>query len=292
MQKPQWLAIKPASTEKYSEVKRTIAELGLHTVCTEARCPNASECWDGGTATFMVLGDLCTRGCRFCSVSKAIGGKEPDRAEPQKLARAIASWGLSYVVLTSVCRDDLPDQGSTHFAECVKAIKTANPKVIVELLIPDFRADEECLRVIANSGAEVVGHNIETVESLSAHIRDRRASYIQSLQVLKMVKALNPSVKTKSALMLGIGETEAQVLSAMDDLRAAGVDFIAIGQYLRPTSMQMEVKEYVPPEMFDFYRRKALEKGFAYAAAGPFVRSSYRAGEHFASALIGRNAST
>jgi lipoic acid synthetase len=288
LKKPEWLAIKPASTERYAEVKRTISSLGLHTVCVEAHCPNAAECWDGGTATFMVLGDLCTRGCRFCSVLKSVRGRQVDAAEPEKLAAAISKWGLSYVVITSVCRDDLSDQGSSHFAECIRAIKRSNPNTLVELLIPDFRNDEECLQRIVDARPDVVGHNIETVRSLSRNVRDARASYDQSLGVLKRIKELDSRVYTKSAVMLGLGEGETEVLQAMDDLRAAAVDFIAIGQYLRPTERQIAVSEYIKPERFEYYKKKAQEKGFLYAAAGPFVRSSYRAGEHFIRAIVNK----
>jgi lipoic acid synthetase len=291
LEKPEWLAIKPASTEKYSDVKRTVSDLGLHTVCVEAHCPNAAECWDGGTATFMVLGALCTRGCQFCSVPKAAKGGQVDPAEPEKLATAISKWGLSYVVITSVCRDDLSDQGSSHFAECIRAIKKSNPNTFVELLIPDFGNDKACLQRIVDAKPDVVGHNIETVRPLSRKIRDVRASYDQSLNVLKRIKELDSRIYTKSAIMLGVGERETDVLQAMDDLREASVDFIAMGQYLRPTQKQTEVVEYVRPERFEYYKQKALDKGFLYAASGPFVRSSYRAGEHFIRAIVGKSPS-
>jgi lipoyl synthase len=284
--KPEWLSIRPASTEKYSAVKKTVASLGLHTVCTEAHCPNITECWSGGTATFMVLGDKCTRGCKFCSVMKSAKGSGVDPKEPENLAFAIKEWGLSYVVITSVCRDDMPDQGAGHFAECVTAIKNTNKDTMVEVLIPDFRGEESCLKRILDSNPDVVGHNIETVERLSPDIRDRRASYRQSLEVLKMVKELNPKRYTKSAMMLGIGEKEEEVIKSMEDLRSVGVDFLAIGQYLQPSDSHVTVKEYVTPERFDSLKRKAMQMGFRYVAAGPFVRSSYRAGEHFVEAMI------
>lgn len=287
-QLPDWLTIRPASTDRYGRVKETIRNLGLHTVCTEARCPNIAECWSGGTATFMVLGSLCTRGCRFCSVSKMARGETVDRMEPEKLAYAIGEWGLEYVVLTSVCRDDLEDQGSAHFARCVTEIRKRNPRTMIELLIPDFRLDGECLRTIVGSRPDVIGHNIETVERLTPSARDRRASYRQSLEVLQTVKEIDPSIYTKSAMMLGIGETEEEVMAAMQDLRAAHVDFLAIGQYLRPGQHHMEVKEYVPPERFTCLKDKAMEMGFLYVAAGPFVRSSYRAGEYFLRKIVER----
>ncbi|MCL5412822.1 MAG: lipoyl synthase [Candidatus Marsarchaeota archaeon] len=283
---PEWLTIKPASTEKYGSIKNTIKSLGLHTVCTDAHCPNASECWSGGTATFMVLGDLCTRGCTFCSVRKSARGSVVDEDEPEKLASAISEWRLSYVVLTSVCRDDLPDQGSLHFARCVTAIKKSNPNTLVEVLIPDFRNDAECLRNIAGSRPDVIGHNIETVERLSPKVRDRRASYSQSLMVLKEFKDIDRRIYTKSAMMLGIGEADDEIVAAMKDLRNAGVDFLAMGQYLRPSPRHAELKEYVSPERFGSLRETALDMGFRYVAAGPFIRSSFRAGEYFVNAII------
>lgn len=286
---PEWLKIRPASTEKYSEIKQEINSLNLHTVCVEAHCPNITECWSGGTATFMVLGDLCTRGCRFCAVSKRAKGIEVDRLEPEKLARVVKKWGLDYIVITSVCRDDLPDQGAGHFARCISEIKKLNPNTIVEVLIPDFRDDIQCLRTIADAHPDVVGHNIETVQRLSPSVRDRRADYIQSLEVLAGFKRLDPSIYTKSAMMLGIGESDDEVIAALRDLRNSGVDFVAMGQYLRPTSRHLEVKEFVKPEKFRQFEKAALEMGFLYAASGPFVRSSYRAGEYFVKSIIERD---
>ena len=276
---PEWMAIKPANTEKYSKIKSEIAANGLHTVCAEAHCPNISECWGGGTATFMVLGDLCTRGCRFCSVPKSAAGRKIDADEPAKLSGVIKKWGLKYVVVTSVCRDDLEDQGSFHFAKCVEEIRKANPGTTIELLIPDFRNDDLCLKRITDSSPEVIGHNIETVERLTSGIRDKRATYFQSIEILSKAKRFNPRIYTKSAIMLGLGESESEVEKAMDDLRAAGVDFLAMGQYLRPSKFHAEVKEFIKPEKFARLKKLGLEKGFLYVAAGPFVRSSYRADE-------------
>lgn len=281
---PEWLSIRPASTEKYGSIKNAVSSLGLHTVCVEAHCPNITECWSGGTATFMVLGDLCTRGCTFCAVSKMARGPAVDSLEPAKLAGIVKEWGLDYVVITSVCRDDLEDQGAGHFAECVSQIKRANPATIIEVLIPDFRGDDWCIRRIAESGPDVVGHNIETVERLSPSVRDRRAGYRQSLRILKRFKEIDPGRYTKSAMMLGIGETEEEVVAAMRDLRNAGVDFLSMGQYLRPGKNHTEVKEYVHPEKFERLKGIAQDMGFGYVAAGPFVRSSYRAGEYFVKA--------
>lgn len=285
---PEWMTIKPASTEKYKEVKTRINSLGLHTVCAEAHCPNITECWGSGTATFMVLGSTCTRGCRFCAVQKMAKGEGIDRSEPEKLALVIKEWGLRYVVITSVCRDDLPDQGAGHFARCVEEIRKENPRTKIELLIPDFRGMKECLERIVAARPDVIGHNIETVERLSPFVRDRRASYAQSLRVLQEIKEIDRSMYTKSAMMLGVGEEEGEVLEAMDDLRIAGVDFLAMGQYLRPSQHHLEVKEYVRPEKFEHLKRKALDKGFLYVAAGPFVRSSYRAGEYFTLQILNK----
>ena len=283
------MTIRPASTEKYSQVKQKVKDLGLHTVCAEAHCPNITECWGGGTATFMVLGSLCTRGCRFCAVSKMARGESMDRLEPEKLATVIKGWGLRYVVITSVCRDDLEDQGSGHFARCVEQIRKASPDTMIELLIPDFRYDEECLRRITDSGPDVIGHNIETVERLTPSVRDRRAAYAQSIAVLRRIKELDRKRYTKSAMMLGIGETEEEIVRSMRDLRDAGVDFLAMGQYLRPSQHHLEIKEYVKPEEFERLKGIAMDMGFLYVASGPFVRSSYKAGEYFISRIVAEN---
>ncbi len=285
---PQWLAIKPASTEKYSSIKNSITEKGLHTVCVEAHCPNITECWSSGTATFMILGDLCTRGCTFCAVSKMAKGAVIDEKEPEKLAAIVKEWGLDYIVITSVCRDDLPDQGSMHFARCVAEIKKLNPNTLVEVLIPDFKDDPECLSRIVQSHPDVIGHNIETVERLTPKARDRRASYRQSLDVLRRFKEIDSSTYTKSAMMLGIGEREEEVIAALGDLRTSGVDFLAMGQYLRPSQHHLEIKEYVRPEVFEHYKEIALSMGFKYVAAGPFVRSSYKAGEYFIKSIVAK----
>jgi len=288
MDKPEWLTIKPASTEKYSIIKSRIKELGLHTVCVEAHCPNMSECWSSGTATFMVLGDVCTRGCHFCAVSKNQNGINIDQLEPVKLAQLVKEWKLGYIVVTSVCRDDLEDKGASHFAKCIQAIKKENKETIVEVLIPDFDGDIGALKKITDAKPDVIGHNIETVSRLSPKARDRRATYEQSLTVLKNVKTLDKSIYTKSAMMLGIGETEEEIIKAMADLRDAGVDFLAMGQYLRPvsTGFFIEVKEYVTPQMFEHLKNIAENMGFLYVASGPFVRSSYKAGEFFIKSKI------
>jgi len=277
--KPDWLGMRLTLTDEFKEVKQTLRELGIVTVCEEAHCPNIPECWSGGTATFMVLGDTCTRGCRFCHVKKRIRGQPVDEKEPEKLAEAVKRWKLDYIVVTSVDRDDLPDQGAQHFAKCIKKLKEQD--ILVEVLIPDFRGNIECLRIISAAGPDVIAHNIETVERLQKKVRDPRAGYKQSLEVLESVKKINPKIYTKSSIMLGLGETQEEVEQAMQDLRETGVDFITLGQYLRPSERQVEVQEYVKPEIFKKYEQLANKLGFKYAAAGPFVRSSYRAGELF-----------
>ncbi|VVB97323.1 Lipoyl synthase [uncultured archaeon] len=275
--KPEWLKIRPPSGARFLDIKKIIEELKLNTVCTGAKCPNVGECWNRGTATFMILGSVCTRNCRFCAVKKGNEGEPLDPKEPERLALAIEKMGLKYVVLTSVDRDDLQDGGAEHFAHCIEAIKSLDGSIIVEALIPDFQGNEMCFQKITNAHPDVVGHNIETVEELQAHVRDRRAGYTLSLEVLKKVKQLSPSVYTKSSLMLGFGETEEMVLKTMDDLKSRGVSILTLGQYLRPTRMQLEVKEYVPPGKFEYYKKKGREKGFISVMSGPFVRSSYLA---------------
>ena len=243
--------------ERYTEIKAKLRELKLNTVCEEAKCPNLGECWGGGdghtaTATIMLMGDTCTRGCRFCAVKTSKAPPPLDAAEPANVATAVAEWGLDYVVLTSVDRDDLPDQGSAHFAETVAALKTRAPRLLVEALVPDFRGDQECVRRVALSGLDVFAHNVETVPRLQSVVRDRRANWEQSLSVLVGAKraaaeAGNRRLVTKTSLMLGVGETPAEVLDAMQRLRSAGVDVITLGQYMRPTKGHMPVSDYVTP---------------------------------------------
>lgn len=286
--KPQWLKIRPPTTGKFSGIKAKISELGLHTVCQEAHCPNMAECWSGGTATFMVMGDTCTRGCRFCAVGKAQEGRPLDPLEPAKLAQAVKEFGLDYVVITSVDRDELPDQGAGHFAKCIAEIKRECAGVLVEVLIPDFRGSEECVKKVVEAGPDVIAHNIETTAQMQKYVRDRRANYEQSLEVLKIVKRLDKKIYTKSSIILGMGEQEEDVLKAMGDLRGAGCDILTMGQYLRPSEVQMKVAEFVAPEKFGRLKKEGEAMGFLYVAAGPFVRTSYRAGELFIKALIGR----
>ena len=280
--KPEWLKIKLVTTDNFSKIKQTIKQHNLHTVCEEAHCPNISECWNGGTATFMLMGDTCTRGCKFCAVKTGNPMKKLDADEPKKLAKALAEIRLfDYVVLTSVNRDDLEDGGASHFAECIKEIKKEYPEIIVEVLIPDFKGDFKALKKIVEAKPEVIAHNIETVGRLQGKVRDVRANYSQSLSVLENVKKLNTKIYTKSSIMAGLGETDDEIFQAMKDLRSINVDILTIGQYLRPTDWHLAVNEYVPPEKFEYYKKKALEFGFLFCASGPFVRSSYRAGELF-----------
>jgi lipoic acid synthetase len=287
IRKPEWLRIRVPSGENYVNIKKTLASLQLHTVCEEARCPNISECWRGRTATIMVMGDICTRGCRFCSVASG----RPlylDPQEPERVALAIREWGLRYVVITSVCRDDLQDGGAEHIAKTIKEIKIQCPDTIVEPLIPDFRGSQDALRKVIAARPEVISHNIETVAELSPMVRDRRASYDQSLQVLKAIKDIDYRIYTKSSMMLGLGESEEQVMRAAKDLSSARVDIITIGQYLQPTSRHLPIKEYVKPEKFNWYKENLEKLGFAYVVAGPLVRSSYKAGELFIENVVRR----
>jgi lipoic acid synthetase len=283
--KPRWLKAKPADSDNYHRLRNTVRELGLATVCEEARCPNIGECWGGGkdetaTATIMIMGDTCTRGCRFCSVKTSRAPPPLDPEEPDKVSTAIAKWGLDYVVLTSVDRDDLEDQGSQHFRQVVMKLKEKKPDLLVEALTPDFQGKEELIHAVATSGLDVFAHNMETVERLTPMVRDHRAKYDQSLNVLKYVKTVSNCL-TKTSLMLGLGETEEDVMKTLHDLRAVDVDVVTFGQYLQPTKRHLPVKHYVTPEEFDEWQEKAEALGFKYVASGPLVRSSYKAGEFF-----------
>lgn len=285
--KPQWLRIRPPqNSERFGDIRNTIKKYGLHTVCEEAHCPNISECWSGGTATFMVMGDTCTRACKFCAVKTGYPAQPLDIFEPIKLAKAIAEWNLDYVVITSVDRDDLPDQGAGHFAACIREIRREIADIIIEVLIPDFRGNVGLLGKIVQAKPDVIGHNIETVERLQSRARDPRANYRQSLSVLENVKEMDTSIYTKSGIMLGLGERDEEVIQSMRDLRSIGVDVFTIGQYLRPSSWHIAVSEYVSPEKFEYFRKAGEDLGFLYVASGPFIRSSYRAGEYFAKSVI------
>ena len=284
--KPDWLRVRYPSGGNYEKIKGLLRNHSLHTVCEEAHCPNVAECWGGGTATFMLMGDTCTRGCRFCMVKSGNPHGALDIFEPVKVAEAIADLGLRYVVITSVDRDDLPDGGADHFASTIRAIKRRDADVITEVLIPDFQGNLDDVKKIVDAKPEVIAHNIETTKPLTPLVRDPRATYEQSLHVLKSIKDLNPSIYTKSSIMMGLGELELDVISAMKDLRAVDVSILTLGQYLRPSKGHVLVSEYLSPERFEHYRHLAEELGFLYVASGPFVRSSYRAGEFFLEALI------
>jgi lipoic acid synthetase len=281
--KPDWIKVRFPAGDTWKRVADTVKKHRLHTVCDEARCPNKGECWGAGTATFMILGDVCTRSCRFCAVKSGREGLPPDAAEGDGIARAAAEMGLNYVVLTSVDRDDLPDRGAGHFAACITAIKGRLSKIPVEVLIPDYTHAE--IACILKAGPDVIAHNVETVRSLQG-IRDRRASFDKSLDTLRAARNPFPSEvpgvpgpATKSSLLLGLGETETEVLQTMDELRSAGVDILVMGQYLQPAKRQIPVAEYISPERFSAYAQAARERGFLSVVASPFARTSYHAAE-------------
>lgn len=284
--KPSWLKIKTKSDVDFSRIKGILKRRKLSTVCEEAQCPNMAECWhECGTATFMIMGDICTRACKFCAVKTSAKPPALNEQEPKNLAEAIREIGLDYAVLTSVDRDDLEDKGAKHFATCINAIKSAYPRVLIEVLTPDFSGDKKLIRKVAQAGPDVFGHNIETVRQLQG-IRDTRANYNQSLKVLKTVKEFYPQIYTKSSIMVGLGETKQQVIQALKDLRSIHCDIVTIGQYLKPKNKQLKVQAYIEPEVFKEYQRIGEELGFLYAASGPFVRSSYKAGELFMKKII------
>jgi lipoyl synthase len=275
--KPPWLRVRLGASQAYSAVKETVHTHQLATVCEESHCPNIGECWSNGTATIMLMGAVCTRACRFCSVDTGNPGGWLDANEPANAARSVRLMGLRYVVLTSVDRDDLADGGASHYAACVSAIKAANPDTAVEALTPDFSGDLDAVATVVNSGLEVFAQNLETVERLTSAVRDPRAGYQQTLDVLAAAKSIKPDVLTKSSLMLGLGETEAEIHRSMEDLRAQQVDVVTLGQYLRPTRSHLPVARWVHPEEFERLRQWGLALGFTEVAAGPLVRSSYRA---------------
>ncbi|KAI9139096.1 lipoic acid synthetase precursor [Paraphysoderma sedebokerense] len=283
---PEWLKTDIPVGKNYAKIKRDLRGLNLHTVCEEAKCPNIGDCWGGGehqtaTATIMLMGDECTRGCRFCSVKTNRKPKPLDPMEPENTAEAISRWGLDYVVLTSVDRDDLADGGAAHFASTVQLIKQKAPQILVECLTGDYQGHLPSVAHVAKSGLDVYAHNIETVESLTPFVRDRRATYRQSLSVLSHAKKSNPHLITKSSIMLGCGETYAEILQALKDLRSENVDVVTLGQYMRPTKKHMKVDRYVHPDEFKEWENEAKRLGFLYVASGPLVRSSYKAGEFF-----------
>jgi lipoyl synthase len=278
--KPGWLRVELPGGERYQHVRDTLQGLKLHTVCAEAHCPNVGECWGGGTATVMLMGDTCTRGCRFCQVKTSATPPPLDPDEPRHLAEAISQLKLDYIVVTSVDRDDLPDGGAGHFADAIRRLK-AIPHLLVEVLTPDFRGDAEAVRTVGSAGPDVFANNLETVRRLTPVVRDARATFDQTLQVLARMKREFPRVFTKSSIMVGLGETEDEVLAAMRELRGVGAEILTLGQYLRPSSWHLPVQEWISPERFAAYREQGLAMGFRYVASGPLVRSSYRAGELF-----------
>ena len=275
--KPTWLRVKSQNSPKFRELKNIVSEKKLHTVCEEAMCPNIQECWSHGTATFMLLGSVCTRACKFCAVDTGNPKGSLDKDEPLKVATSISHMNLKYAVLTSVNRDDLKDGGAEHFSDTVKAIKEKAPQVLVEALVPDFLGNKLSIETLLNSQLEVFAQNLETVKRLTKKVRDPRAGYHQTLDVLSYAKEYSPSVITKSSLMLGLGETEQEITSSFLDLRNAGVDVLTLGQYMRPTINHLPVEKWYSPEEFKYFESLANEVGFLEVASGPMVRSSYRA---------------
>jgi lipoic acid synthetase len=271
--KPEWLKIRLSKGDDYLKVKEIVKEHDLHTICQSGDCPNMGECWSKGTATFMILGNICTRNCKFCNVAT---GKPllPDLNEPVKIANSIRLMKLKHCVITSVDRDDLPDFGSAHWAETIRKVKEVNPITTIEVLIPDFQGNKNCIQRVMDAKPEIISHNLETVERLTPLIRSK-AQYHLSLEVLKFIA--EGGIRAKSGIMLGLGETEEEIFKVMDDLLEAGCKIITIGQYLQPSRQNYPVEEYITPERFEFYRIKALEKGFDFAESSPLVRSSYHA---------------
>lgn len=288
--KPPWLKVPFPGGERYSWIKKRAANLNLSTVCEEANCPNIGECWNGGTATFMLMGDTCSRGCRFCSVKSAKNPGALDPEEPKKLAETVKNLALKYVVLTTVDRDDLPDQGASHIARCIRSTQRACPEMLIEMLMPDFQGKTELVQQVINARPAVLAHNLETVRSLTDRVRDSLASYDQSLDVLRYLKQQCPDGYTKSSLMLGVGESRKETLQAMKDLRDVGVDFLTIGQYLQPSKKHLKVEKFMHPDEFDELALQGDKMGFEYVASGPLVRSSYKAAEFYIERKIRVNA--
>lgn len=276
--KPEWLRARYSCCPEVDSIRRILRENRLHTVCEEATCPNIGECFRQGTATFLILGDTCTRNCPFCDVNHGVA-LPPDPDEPAGLARAVAAMKLRYVVITSVTRDDLPDGGAGQYASCISTLRRENPQLRIEILVPDFQGSESlALAVLSVNRPDVFNHNLETVRSLYPKVRPS-ANYAGSLDLLRKYKAMSPMVPTKSGIMLGFGETREEVYEAMQDLRDHGCDMLTLGQYLRPSSRHLPVERYVPPEEFSEYREKGLTMGFSHIEAGPLVRSSYHAAQ-------------
>ena len=279
--KPPWLKVPFPGGDRYSWIKSRSTRLNLSTVCEEANCPNIGECWNGGTATFMLMGETCTRGCRFCAVKSSKYPPALDADEPSKLAGTIKKMNLNYVVLTTVNRDDFQAQGASHIARCIKATQRTSPRLLIEMLMPDFRGEKELVQQIIDASPAVLAHNLETVRRLTPEVRDYRADYDQSLEVLRYLKTNCPEGYTKSSLMLGLGESRREILQAMEDMRNAGVDFLTIGQYLQPTRKHLKVLKFLHPDEFNELGQIGDQMGFDYVAAGPLVRSSYKAAEFY-----------
>ena len=275
--KPKWLRIKSQNSSKFRELKEIVSHKKLHTVCEEAMCPNIQECWSHGTATFMLLGSVCTRACKFCAVDTGNPKGQIDAKEPEKVANSIAQMNLKYAVLTSVNRDDLEDGGAMHFAQTVVSIKKKAPGVIIEALVPDFLGKRESIETLLDSNVEVFAQNLETVNRLTHQVRDHRAGYEQTLEVLAYAKTYSPKTISKTSLMLGLGESEDELLESFNDIRSAGVDVLTLGQYMRPTINHLPVERWYSPEEFQYMKKLALDTGFKEVASGPLVRSSYRA---------------
>ena len=290
--KPKWIKTKLPTQKEYGKIQRLLKQQNLHTVCEEAFCPNRTECWESGTATFLLMGPFCTRTCKFCDVQTRNPHQLLDAMEAENLAHAVEEFGFKYVVLTSVTRDDLIDGGAEHLSDCINLVRQKNPEVIIEILIPDFQGNLESLQKLVESKPDIIGHNIETTEILTPIVRDKRASFKQSILVLKNIKILNPQIVTKSSIMLGLGETDEQVSDALQELRRAGVEIVTIGQYLQPSRKHLEVVEFIEPKRFEYWKKKALTMGFLHVASSPLVRSSYRAGEVYAEHFVKQNLKT
>ena len=285
---PAWVKVDLPGRGRYSDLRARLGHLHLNTVCEEARCPNIAECWETGTATFMILGSVCTRGCRFCNVASGVRPNPPDPEEPRHVVEAVEALGLRYAVITSVDRDDLDDEGAGPWISVLQTLRAELPQVTVEILTPDFSGRAELIDAVGRAGASVLGHNLETPRLQTPRVRDRRCDYDLSLDVLARYRALGSEILVKSGLMLGLGEGIGELRQALRDLRAVGVDWVTLGQYLRPSRKHVEVARYVPPEEFDDLATEARELGFSLVTAGPLVRSSYRAAESGAIELIAR----
>lgn len=288
--KPPWLKVRPPLGPNYLKIKSILAQNGLFTVCEEASCPNIGECWSGGTATFMLLGGVCTRGCRFCNVATGNPNGFVDHDEPLKIAKSISQMDLNYIVLTSVDRDDLDDHGAGHFAKAVNLVKEYSPNILVETLTPDWAGLDGSINTMLTSRVDVLAHNVETVERLQSEVRDHRASYRLSLTVLEKYKnntlKLGKKLLTKTSIMLGLGEKDSEIMECMQDLLDVGVDVLTLGQYLQPTPKHLAVRSFVTPEKFSYWAEWGEKMGFKYVASGPLVRSSYRAGEYYIEKIL------